>query len=267
MSQNFRYGNYLGGVYITDDYLVSVKKGLVPGQFMVNKFGRNEAVANNVWEHISLLSSSTAFRSSAATMRIKAGGDAADTALGLGAREVIVQGIDSAFNETKEAIPTNGAVASVTTTTFFWRVHRAWVSAVGTYGESNTAAVTIEDSAGANDMIMIGVEEGQTQYTGWTVPASHTAYFLGMHAHVDSKKIANIRVFNRDDIDITTAPMKPKRLKLFFDGVAGNFMYEPRGSEFVANAKSDIWVEGLGDGAACEISADFELLVVEDGFN
>jgi hypothetical protein len=246
------------------DFLIEVQKGNIAGHAMVHKFGRNDAVASGSWEHISLLSGATAFRSSAATMRVKAGGDAADTAAGAGATEVTIEGIDSAFAETSEAVATNGALASSATTASFWRVHRAWVSGVGTYGAANTGAITIEDSASAADMLLIGAGEGQSQYAGWTVPASKTAYLLSVHVTVDATQRADIRCFTRNTIDDTSAPMPSKRLKLYWDGVVENFVYRPMGPELSIAEKSDIWFEAQGSGGATEVSCDFELLVVDN---
>jgi hypothetical protein len=252
--------------YITNkDYLTEVQRGNVSGATMVHKFGRNDVVPNGSWAHVSLTPFSIAnFRQSAATMRIKAGGNAADTAAGNGAREVTIQGIDSSFAETSEAVATNGGSASSATTASFWRVHRAWVSAVGVYGAANTGDVVIEDSGGSADMITIAADEGQTQYAGWTVPTGKTAYLLGVHATVDSRKYVNMRCFTRDDIDDVSAPMPSKRLKLFWDGIAGSFDYRPYGPELSISEKSDIWFEAYGDGAACEVAVDFELLVIDN---
>jgi len=246
------------------DFLIEVQKGNVAGHSMVHKFGRNDAVPNGSWAIVSLGALPAAFRSSAATMRVKAGGNAADTAAGAGATEVTIQGIDSGFAETAEAVATAGASASSATTASFWRVHRAWVSGVGTYGAANTGIVTIEDSAGAADMMQIGADEGQSQHTCWTVPTGKKAYLLSVHVSVDSKKIVNVRVFTRKSIDDTSAPMPSKRLKLFWDGLAGVFNYRPAGPEVTLDGKEDLWVEAWGDGAAAEVSVDFELLVVDD---
>jgi hypothetical protein len=65
-------------------------------------------------------------------------------------------------------------------------------------------------------------------------------------------------------MDDTSAPMSSTRLRFFFDGVTGEFAHHPRGPGLVLNAKSDIWFEAYGDGAASEVSCDFELLVVDD---
>lgn len=253
--------------YIGDrNFLIEVMKGNVAGHSMVHKFGRNDAVPNGAWAHVSLTPFSTAnFRQSAIAMRVKAGGAGADTAGGAGAREITIQGIDSLFAETSEAVATAGAAASAATTATFWRVHRAWVSAAGTYMAANTADVVIEDSGGGADFITIAAGEGQTQYTGWTVPTGKTAYLLSVHVTVDSNKTANVRVMTRKNIDDVAAPMDSVRLKLFWDGIQSpGFIYKPYGPELVLDAKEDIWVEAYGDGAVSQVSCDFELLVVDN---
>lgn len=252
--------SYLG----TKDFLIEVQRGNVAGHALVLKFGRNDGVPNGSWEFVNLLGFTGWPLSAATTVRIKAGGNAADTAAGAGAREVTVQGIDDSFNEVSEAIATAGAGASAATTALFWRVHRAWVSACGTYGAANTAAVTIENSAGGTDLIQIAIEEGQSQFAGWTVPIGKTAFLLGLHVQVDSNKTANVRLRTRDNIDDTTAPMSSTRLRFFFDGIKGEFAHHPRGPGLVVNPKSDIWFEAYGDAVVSHVSCDFELLVVDD---
>lgn len=246
------------------DFLIEVQKGNVAGHSLVHKFGRNDTVPNGTWEHVSLLSGVTAFRSSAATMRIKAGGNAADTAAGAGAREVTIQGIDSALAEITEAVATAGSSASSATSASFWRVHRAWVSAVGTYSVGNTAAITIEDSGGASDMIMIAATEGQTQYAGYTIPTAKTGYLLSLRLSVDAAKAADFRLFTRGSITDTSAPMASRRIRKYWDGLLGQTVYTPHGPDLVLAALTDIWIEAQGGGAGTEVSADFEILLVDD---
>ncbi len=246
------------------DFLIEVQKGNEPGHSIVSKFGRNDAVPNGSWEFVSLLGLTAWPLSAHTTVRIKAGGNAADAAAGAAAREVTVEGIDSDFNEVSEAIATAGASASSATTTSFWRVHRAWVSAAGTYGSANTGDIVIENSGGGTDLIKIAAGEGQTQFGGWTVPVGKTAYLLGAEMRVDSNKSANIRLFTRENIDIVSAPVSSKRLRLFFDGVSGEFHYKPVGTGKLFGQKSDIWFEALGDGGIVEVSCDFTLLVVDN---
>ena len=246
------------------DFLIEVQKGNVAGHSIIHKFGRNDGVPNGSFEFINLLGFTGWPLSAATTVRIKAGGNAADDTAGNGAREVTVKGIDDSFNEVSEAIATAGASASSATTASFWRVHRAWVSAAGTYGAANTAAVDIENSAGGTDLIQLATEEGQSQFAGWTVPTGKTAYLLSALVTVDAAKAADIRFCTRENIDDTSAPMSASRVKLFWDGVLGSTAFNPRSPMSPIVAKSDLWWEARGGGAGTEVSADFELLVVDD---
>lgn len=249
------------------NFYAEVAKGNVTGHRMVHKFGYNSAVANGSWTPVSQVGS-FGLLSAATTVRIKAGGNAADDSAGAGARQVTVQGIDTNGDEVTEAITTNGASASVATTTSFWRVHRAWVSSAGTYATTsagaNTGDVTIENSAGGTDLITILAGEGQTQYAAYTIPTGETAHLVSIHVTVDSNKSAHVRVYQRASITDTTAPMPAKRLKKRFDNIAGSFQYAPISPEGTISGLSDIWVEAYGDGAACAVSCDFELLIIAD---
>jgi hypothetical protein len=246
------------------DYFVEVQRGNITGETMVHKSGRNSAVPNGSFEFVNLLGFTAWPLSAATTVRIKAGGDAADDSGGNGAREVTVQGIDSNFAELNEAITTNGVNASTATTASFWRIYSAWVSSAGVYGAANTAAVTIENSGGGTDLLQIGVEEGQSQFAGWTVPTGKTAYLMSVHVIVDGNKAADVRMFTRANIDDASAAVNSVRLKLYWDGLLGDFRYIPRGPDSVIAAKSDIWFEAQGSGAITEVSVDFELLVIDD---
>ena len=196
-------------------------------------------------------------------MRIKAGGNAADDAAGAGAREITIQGIDDSFNEITVAITTAGASASAATTELFWRVHRAWPCGVGTYGGANTGAITIENSGGGTDIITLAAGEGRTQFAGWSTPAGVTAYMLSAEPTVDSSKSADFAIYTREDFDDTVAPMPSKQLRKYYDGVTGSstpgMWKTPR---IILPPKSDIWVEGQGNGVGVEASFDFELLLV-----
>jgi len=247
------------------DFLVEVAKGNILGHSLVHKYGRNDAVPNGSWAHVSLLPFAvTNFRQTAVSMRVKAGGNAADAAAGAGATEVTIQGVDSNGDETAEALATTGIIASSATTATFWRVHRAWVSGVGTYGVANTGLITIEDSGGGADFITIAAGEGQSQYGGFTIPAGKTGYLLSTHVTVDSNKTANMRLYTRETYDDVSAPMPAKRLKIFWDGLQNDFAFRPSSPELVLSEKTDIWFEAFGDGAATSVSVDFELLLVDN---
>jgi hypothetical protein len=71
-------------------------------------------------------------------------------------------------------------------------------------------------------------------------------------------------MYTRADINDTTAPMKSKRLMLYFDGIVGVMNFTPRSPGSGILALSDVWWECRGGGAQTEVSVDFELLVVDD---
>lgn len=247
---------------VPGNFYAEVQKGNVPRHSIVHKFGRNTAVPNASFEFVNLLGMTAWPLSAPTTVRIKAG-DVADDVGGAGARTIAINGIDSNFNESTVVLATNGTSASATTVTSFWRVHRAWVSSVGTYGAANTAAVVVENGAGGTDLIKIGIEAGQTQFAGWTVPAGKTAYLISAHLMVDSGKSADIVMYMRENMDVTSGEMSSKRVQFYWDGVLGHMNFRPAGPSRPMKPKTDFWFEAQGSGAQTEVSIDFELLVVE----
>ena len=152
-------------------------------------------------------------------MRVKAG-NVNDTAAGSGAQEITINGIDSTLAEVNASIATAGTSASSNFAGTWWRVHRAWVSATGAYTGANTADVVIEDSGAAADFLTITADEGQSQYTGWTVPTGKTAYLLGATVSAGGAAGADVRVFTRRNFtDVTGPTYSAKRLKLFWPSI------------------------------------------------
>lgn len=242
---------------------LAIAKGDVTGASVIHKFGRNAAVANGAWEHVSLLSAATSFLSAPTQVRIKAGGNVNDTVAGSGARTITVSGIDSNLVQLSENIATAGAGASAATTASFWRVNRAFVANCGTYGGSNTGAVTIENGAGGTDLILLAVGEGQSQYGGWTIPVGHTAFITNVHVTVDAGKAADLKIMRRETFNDTTPPVEAYRLLYYWDGVLGT-MHVPFDAPQKLEGLTDVWVEAQGAGAGTEVSIDIEFKVIED---
>lgn len=245
----------------TNDFYLDIARGQVGNMSVVHKFGRNDAVGGS-WEFVSELSSATAFLEAATAVRVKAG-NAADTAAGAGCREVTVTGIDSTLAEVSEAMATAGLSASSPTTATFWRVYRAYCSASGDYGKANTAAVVIENSGGGTDLISIAVEEGQSQYGGFTVPTGQTAYVMSIELTVDGAKNADIRMMQRRNITDVTAPVSSVRVVQYFDGVSGEVIVRPQAPFGPYPALTDLWFEAKSASGA-EVSVDFEILLDDD---
>ena len=247
----------------SSDFLVEVEKGNVAGHSIVHKFGRNDAVADGVWEDINTLGNSAWAIQAAVVVRVKAGGSANDTAAGTHARSILVEGLDETLALASETLTTNGTSASSATTTTFFRVFRATVATVGAYGNNNDTLVTIEGPDEGPDLIAIGVGDGQSQFGAYSIPLATTGYLLSTHLQVDSNKPADIRMCERDSLDDVSAPMPATRIIRYFDGIAGEFELTTRSPQTLA-AKSDVWFEAEGSGASTEVSVDFEILLVAD---
>ena len=248
-------------------FLIEVVKGNIPGHSIVHKFGRDDAVPNGSWRIVSELNqtAATTLLAAATTVRVKAGGNAADTAAGAGAQAVTVVGIDTTLAEVSESIELAGASASSSTSASFWRIYRAYITAArcGAYNVANTAAIVIENTAGTVDLIKIGTEEGQTEYGAYTIPTGKTGYFLGAAFSVNSTKSAKFRLFTRANFNDVTTPYEPIRLKTFFDGITGEANYLPA-APLTLPGLTDVWFEAYGDGAITEVTVDFEILLVDD---
>ena len=247
-----------------EDFYTEVKKGNVDGHVIVHKFGRNAAVANGVWENISLLSAASSFLSAATTVRVKAGGNAADDTAGAGAQAITVVGIDTTLAEVEETIVLAGASASAASAASFWRPYRMYIAdgRAGAYGGANTGIITLENSGGGTDLIQIDADTGQSQFGAYTVPIGKEAYWLSAHVMVDASKPADIRFFQRRNFDDVTTPFEPKRLINFWDGVSGHMNFKPRSPGGPFPAGTDLFWEAQGSGAGTEVSIDFELLLV-----
>jgi hypothetical protein len=246
------------------DFFVETSQGNIAGHSIVHKYGRNDSIANGVWSLVSSTNIDLSLPSSGSPARIKVSGNVLDTANGSGAREVTVVGIDDTLEEVSETIATSGSGVSAMTTSNFWRIYRAYASEVGTYGGANSGDITIEAADGTRDIIVITSGEGQTQHGAYSVPSGKVGYLLSVHMMADAAKAADFRLFTRENFIDTVAPMSPKRLRLFFDGVLGDVVHKAVTPGPVLPALTDIWVEARGSTGSSEVSVDFEILLVDD---
>lgn len=112
---------------------LDIARGLAPGCAGSFRYGRHTTV-NSTYTPIT---QSGFYRTPQATgavaLRVKAGGNANDTASGSGAREITLIGLDQAGNVIVETLATAGASASDATVQLFIRLTDAFVSKSGTY--------------------------------------------------------------------------------------------------------------------------------------
>lgn len=249
----------------------SLTAGTVSGWSVVHKFGRNLAVGTT----FAPITEGGIYRtpqvSAATALRIKAGGNANDTAAGSGAREITLQGLDETGAYVEETLATAGASASSPTTTTFLRLFRLFVSASGTYATATTSShaadIVVEDAAGTQDWATIrfdGLGLGQSLIGSYTVPLGYTAYVTAANVFTDSTKTTDLVFFKRDNILATSPPYDPMRAQLDVrvQGAGRSINFEAPLGPF--GPLTDIGFLGrVGTGSA-ETSVDFEIWLRED---
>jgi hypothetical protein len=207
----------------------------------------------------------------ATQLRIKAGGNAADTVDGAGARSIKLWGIDAIGNEIEEVIETAGASASAATTNSFIRLYHAEVYESGTYGTqsagSHVANITIEDSAGSEDWAQIqlnGFPSASTCIGSLTIPRNHVGLITSVKISIDAggSKEMDVVLMRRSGILETAAPYSPILKIQEFIGMndATDITFD---IPFKLPELTDIGVLAKSSSGTNAISVDMEIIMLE----
>ena len=247
------------------EFKMKVSAGEIEGWYDVHKFGANNSVGASSMEDVTAAGIIN-WLQAATTVRIKAGGNAADIAGGAGARNVCVEGLDENWDRATEVISTAGASASAVTTTTFIRVYRTFVEEAGAYGGNNVGAVIIENGSGGTDLMQINAGIGQSETTSYTIPQGHSAFITRLASHVDASKACDMIMWKREEADVILAPYGAKRIVQKFPQVIGP-AGEVYNSHIDVPEKTDLWwTATTGSGGAAAVEADYDLTVVKDGY-
>jgi hypothetical protein len=253
---------------------LDVARGLSSGIVSVKKFGRNKAVGTTFTPIALGGVYNTPQVSGATTLRVKAGGNANDTAAGSGAREVTLIGLDENFEEITIPVATNGASASSATTETFTRLYRAFVSKSGTYATptagSHAGEIVIENGAGGTDWLTIdatGFPKGQSEVGAFTIPANTTGYVKLRDLSIDSGKTIDMVFFAREGVDETAAPFSPMRAQSVISGVTGGSV-ETFGSVEIPfgpyNGPTDMGFMARVSSGTASVSIEFEIFIISE---
>lgn len=197
----------------------------------------------------------------ATSLRIRAGGNAADTAAGAGAREVEIYGLDANGLEVTERIATAGASASAATSTQFIRLLDASVSKSGTYATqlagSHVGTINIEATNGDlwATIPLNGFPEARARIGAFTVPSNYEAFLIGVRVNADAGKTVDSVVFMRGGILETSAPYSPMQIVAEYFNIEGFFdisysapIYLPPMTDVGLLAKVDVQTARVGAG-------------------
>lgn len=267
-------GNQPGKVQVVgpDASLLTSDGRDASGSRIIHKFGHNPSVGTS-WVPISQLGVyRTPQVSGATTLRIKAGGNANDTAGGSGAQSVILRGLDANGIEIHEELATNGTLASASTSKSFLRLFRVYVSSSGTYASfatpnSHVGNITIENTAGTQDWAMIenvDIAHGQSEIGAYTIPAGYRGFIHSIDIQSESAKEVDAILFTREGILQTAAPYEAMRTLREFHGITGVFSKRFEFPLGPIPALSDVGFLSQITTGVGEVSVQFELCLVRN---
>jgi hypothetical protein len=207
----------------------------------------------------------------ATALRIKAGGNAGDTANGAGARSVKLWGMNANGDEVTHILQTNGASASAATDDTFIRLYLAEVYESGTYGTATAGShlgnITIQNAAGTEDWAQIqlnGFPSGTTGIGSITVPRNHVGLItsIKINPEIKANKSTDVLILKREGILQTAAPYSPIVKIQEIIGMESNF-----GITFdmplVVPELTDVGVLAKVTSGTGAISIDMEVIMLE----
>lgn len=249
-------------VDISDPRLEEASR-IPPDTRVIQKFGHNLDIASGTTEIVAAQGGAAyPFLTVADNIRVAAGGDAADDSTGVGARTIMVEGLDSSFNEISVILTTNGISVSTESAEELIRVDRAWVLTSGTYGGANVADITIE-SAGGSELARIIATKGQTAQAVYTIPKGYNAFVRQIQAQVEGGKPASVDFWCRNDADVVAAPFTASRIFYVVARLDGHFTAAFTSYPGPFPEKTDVYVTASAvSGTAPAVSASFDLVLV-----
>jgi len=254
------------------EYYLEIARGHVPGHSVVHKFGRFDATTTTVTAiAFGVGNYQTPLPANATTLRIKAGGNSADTVAGAGARKVMLQGLNETGALVSEEVSLAGASASAVTITTFIRLFRAYVSETGTAAvtaltATQTAAITIENGAGGTDWATIAATNyggGQTEIGCYTIPLGYTGYLTHMHVNIISNQAADVMFVKRENILTASVPFQANRILFRLNGSIGETTISPN-VPIKFNELTDISVLGRSQASTADINVEFTIVLIKN---
>lgn len=262
LPQNSYVETDVNGTKLPDEFMLLSSIGKVDNYLVVHKFGNNPSISTS-YEDIWYTGGTYAgFITFTSQIRVKSGGNAADTAAGAGARTIKVEGLDANFAITSTTLTLAGANASAYGDPIFSTVVRAYVVDAGTYHSNNTGDVVIETSNGTV-MASIPATYGQTLMSMYTVPTGYTAWLQQLNVNVSSANSATVRFWQSRDGDDVVAPFGAKRIVWTDVDIVGESQQTfPARVSFPE--QTDLWFDAIkvtGGGNAA-VSVTYDLLLI-----
>jgi len=243
---------------IYNDMPFDIATNKIHSKHLITKFGKN-LTAGTSWEPIWSASTAYAYQTTAQTMEAIST-DANDTAAGTGARTISIEGLDSNCDYITETITMAGLSASTATTKSFFRVFRATVETVGVYGGDNLGVIVVRVSSAGATQAQMEIGDGASQMAMLSTPRGVTALLESFFISVASTKSVAIRVMQRKQIDVVSAPMKPFKAAFTLVSVIDSEQFVNKyGIPF--EEKSDIVFEAKATSGSIDVSCSFQVVM------
>lgn len=243
---------------LTDSGLL-IPMGVYPGITGVNKFGRNAAVVSGGTEEIWDGSGTYVFPATALMVKLSQTTDQA----ALRGETVEVQGLDADWNLVIQEVVLDATLTTtpVVLATPLIRVFRMRIfSAV-----APDSTVRLHNTAESQDYAIIGVGNNQTLMAIYTVPLGKTAYMKCVYATFlpggGAPTTLTVKLFSKDNAN---GYIKHVR-HVFGLAIDGDSRYERMFHPHkVFPEKTDIFMEATTVAASADVSAGFDLILLDN---
>jgi hypothetical protein len=240
-----------------EDFKLQLSRGQILGHSHVNKFGRNTNIAIGVEEEIWDGSAAYSYPETALMTSISQTADQA----AMQGQTIEIQGLDADWAAVTQNATLDGSDTTtvVALTTPLIRCFRMKVLA----NVVSDSPIRVHNAGETQDYAIISIGANQTQMAIYTVPVSRTAYMTCYYAHVNPGTNLDptsmpIRLWARDNGN-GYAP----QLKHVVGQVSSGFQhfFEPYPA---FTEKTDIYMTAQPVGKAADVTAGFDLVVVEN---
>ena len=230
----------------SSDYKLDIAKGDVPGQSAVRRFGLNSAVGTSI-ETIGPVGGLAEYPVTAGKLTISSDSGDDEGPLGIGARTITVQGLDSAYAMQSEDLDMDGTFFETVNT--YIRVFKVRVTSVGSAG-TNVGTISIKNSAETVEYLKMLPGEGASVSSPFTVPAGQTFYMTSWDASEASSTGAQVTLWQRTE---ASGVWELARVQQVYN----NNFYIHFDMPLVFAAKTDIEVRAVSSLGAAVVSGGF----------
>ena len=179
------------------DFLTEIAKGNITSHSRFRKFGANSSLGASD-TYVAEAGGAAPYHPTSGTAIQAFSASAADTATGgtaTGAHQIIVEGLNTSWALTTSTLALAGTSTTDPSSQNYIRVSRVYVSQVGTYRGANVGDITVRPVGAAGTYGVVSAGLGQTQLSGYTVPAATTLYVSQISYDVDSTKSVTLRLW------------------------------------------------------------------------